>query len=416
MKVRFLIIALLVVTIGFLIIHTYFKITQAIQFNNQHQAIGTIMDIVNYGKEAKDNNFKSITAPKHYAYLDLDNFYFDLDLSPAPIYTPTLFMHNSTQLQNYLNQHPFVHGNFSLNIKPHLWLNIQARPNYSYLFINLSARVITTLFISILLFVAGLIFHRLYSTLTNLYAILEELRIPKPASIALEIFQGTTNLIHLLKSRVSDLMNTRVKILESVSHDLNTPLTRVYYRLHSLDQTKEVKACLKDIDETRLMIKQILDMSTFESQPHKAIELNSLTNIIIEEYISSGVNISHNLEHEHNIIMGSAIIIKRILYNLINNSIKFATQIDIALFRQQNNIVLRVSDNGPGIPKSLNKSLLFQAKYQADNQHEARIRAGHGLGLAVVYELVHQINGEIIIENKAPKGLTISIFLEPAKH
>ena len=206
-------------------------------------------------------------------------------------------------------------------------------------------------------------------------------------------------------------MNDRVKILESISHDLSTPLTRIQYRLQSITPTEEIKNSLVDLDEIHQMINEILKHAVPQTQAHELIDLHTLIEVIIENYIEQGIVINyHPNSNGHFIVKGSATIFKRILYNLLNNSIKFSDKIEVLLYQKAKMIHLVVADNGPGLPQTENAQQLFQAGYQAKNQHQARVRAGFGLGLAIVYELVHQTHGNIVIENNSPHGLKISII------
>ena len=130
-----------------------------------------------------------------------------------------------------------------------------------------------------------------------------------------------------------------------------------------------------------------------------------------QNYAEQGIVINYHPKSDgHLIVKGSTTIFKRILYNLLNNSIKFSDKIEVFLYQGAKMIHLVVSDNGPGLPQTENAQQLFQVGYQAKNQHQARVCAGFGLGLAIVYELVHQTHGNIVIENNSPHGLKISII------
>ena len=411
MRIRFTIFLVFIIAILVIVINGYLSISQDIKMNTHHPAWWAIMDIVEYGRKTDDKVFKAVIKKKHSATIDLGRFYFDLEVAAEPAYTPQLYLKDKAALQSYLDQHAIKDKSLSIFIKPNFWLNIQALPNYNYLLTSVGGHIALVLFLCILLWISGVVIYRLYATLKGVNNTLETLCVPVTKSVLAELFHGSYSLIHLLKNRIHDLMNTRVKILEAISHDLSSPLTRIQYRLESLDQTDETKSSLADLAETHQMINEILQRGVPHIQAHELIDLHTLTEVIVENYTEQGVVINYHSESSENLIVkGSATIFKRILYNLLNNSIKFADKIDVFLYQEAKMIHLVVADNGPGLPQAEDAQQLFQAGYQAKNQHQARVRAGFGLGLAIVYELVHQTQGNIVIENNMPRGLKVSIM------
>ncbi|WP_192484441.1 MULTISPECIES: sensor histidine kinase [Cysteiniphilum] len=415
MRFPLLIVSSFVLAIAILVSHTYLQVTQVVKINVHHRVVWTIMDIVNYGKTHEEGVFSNLMTKAHYANIYFDNFYFDLDISPKPLYEPELHVKTKDALQKYLDNHQVKNGNLSIYIKDNLWLNVQVRPNYSYMLFSIGGRIALSLFIILLLLISGLIVYRLYKSVRAAHNVLEELHIPKGKSVLKDVLNGSTSLAGLLRNRITDLMNTRIKTLEAISHDLKTPLTRIYYRLHTLGQSTEVVNSLKDIDEVNQMIKEILTVGSTTQQSFEAIELNSLTEVIVEEYQIQEINISYEGLDRNVIVTGSMLIFKRILYNLINNSNRFADKIMVKLTVVKDVVILSIQDNGLGIPEAEDPNALFRARYQADNQSEARVSAGFGLGLAIVYELVHQTNGIITIENIKPNGLSVAIRWKLAK-
>ena len=332
-------------------------------------------------------------------------------LGSFQVYTPQLYLKDKVDFQSYLDKHAVKDKNLSIFIKPNLWLNVQALPNYDYLLTSVGGHIALALFLCVLLWVSGIVIYRLYATLKDINSTLEVLCVPVTKSVLSELFHGSYSLIHLLKGRIYDFMNTRVKILESISHDLITPLTRIQYRLQSLKPTEEIESSLADLKETHQMINEILKHGVPYTQAHELIDIHTLIEVIVENYAEQGIVINYHPKSDgHLIVKGSTTIFKRILYNLLNNSIKFSDKIEVFLYQEAKMIHLVVSDNGPGLPQTENAQQLFQVGYQAKNQHQARVCAGFGLGLAIVYELVHQTHGNIVIENNSPHGLKISII------
>ncbi|WP_192482724.1 MULTISPECIES: sensor histidine kinase [Cysteiniphilum] len=112
----------------------------------------------------------------------------------------------------------------------------------------------------------------------------------------------------------------------------------------------------------------------------------------------------------HVSIYGSEDAFVRILYNVIGNALKFATDVTVCLQMDKSNIILSIEDNGPSVPDDMSLNELFRRRVQADNQDMSRTQQGSGLGLAIVYELVHQTGGDVTLKNLSPSGFGVYIL------
>lgn len=406
-SIFFLAILLAIVMVLF---YTYQQIKNDIQLQLNHRAIWGLMDIVEYGRTQPNDVFLKTMSKEHIKYINLDQHYLNFDISTLPDYTPLINAHSKTELLCYADQHDFTQD-FSLYIKPNLWLNVEIRPNYNYLLVSVSGHIVIMLFLCFTLFFSAFVIYRLLHNVKRTYAVADEIGIKPAQSVLMTMLDGSSDLFLMLEKRINDLINTRTQILSSISHDLKTPLTRINYRLQLLSTEGDLKQkCLKDTKEMKAMINDLVSMSRFEEAKKIPFDLDALIDTVVEGYIEQGVEISYQSPEAAIIIYGSEDVYIRILYNLIGNALKFATKIEVLLTRETNNIMtLSVTDNGPGVPDDLSLNELFRRRVQADNQQMSRTADGSGLGLAIVYELVHQTGGTVELKNLSPTGFGVFI-------
>ena len=157
---------------------------------------------------------------------------------------------------------------------------------------------------------------------------------------------------------------------------------------------KELPPAIKEIIHLHQLVSQIAD--TFKVQAlkqHAVIEVHSTDKEI-------------SLVSDKQWLSG-------IVYNLLENAIKYAdkahTQIDIFLSKNNNDIEIRVQDNGPGIPEEY-QSKIFEKFYRIPTGNVHTVK-GHGLGLAFVKRMIQELGGNISLMSEQGKGSIFSITL-----
>ena len=101
-------------------------------------------------------------------------------------------------------------------------------------------------------------------------------------------------------------------------------------------------------------------------------------------------------------------LIKRSINNLIDNSIKYANKIYIKLSKKNNNIVIYIDDNGPGIPKNEHENV-FKPFYRIDKSR-GDSKSSVGLGLSITSDIIKSHGGNILLEKSPINGLRVKIF------
>lgn len=180
----------------------------------------------------------------------------------------------------------------------------------------------------------------------------------------------------------------RKELIASISHDIRTPLTVIRAYAEGL------RDGVADTEET-------LDLSTVL---HDFIEENR------NSFKEKGLVLSAETA-EHVPIRGSRLLLNRIFMNLASNSAKYKTAGEGHLFlhleKGNNEAVLTVTDDGPGVPETSLRHL-FEAFYRTDKAR-SRTEDGSGLGMTIVQKAVRLMNGTVTAENVIPHGLCVEI-------
>ena len=101
--------------------------------------------------------------------------------------------------------------------------------------------------------------------------------------------------------------------------------------------------------------------------------------------------------------------IKRCINNLIDNAIKYGEKINIELNKNNNNLFIKIEDDGPGIPESEYNNV-FKPFYKID-KGRADSKSSVGLGLSIASDIIRSHGGNIVLEKSSMKGLGVKIFL-----
>ena len=196
-------------------------------------------------------------------------------------------------------------------------------------------------------------------------------------------------------------------MLSGISHDLRTPLTRMKLQLAFIKDKNLADKLSDDIDEMEKMLNEYLQFtSSTYLEKDEQFDLSELINKIIEKYDST--NVSSNLPPRI-YINGRKNLIKRCINNLIDNAIKYADKVNVALTKSNNNLFIKIDDNGPGIPKNEYDNV-FKPFYKID-KGRTESKSSVGLGLSIASDIVRSHGGNIKLEKSKMNGLSVKIFL-----
>ncbi|MDO7840700.1 ATP-binding protein [Sphingomonas immobilis] len=221
------------------------------------------------------------------------------------------------------------------------------------------------------------------------------------------------SLIHAfneMQDRIHDLLESRTQALASVSHDLRTPLARLQLRIDEVADDALREELVDDVAEMNDMITSLLAFYGGQADPEKPAltDLAVLTSTLVERCADRGFDATYRgPDHLEMTLRSSAI--RRAISNLIENALHYGGCAHVTLDKTATEIVLRVEDNGPGIPEDKLADVL--EPFTRLDDARARNTGGLGLGLAIVARVVGAEKGVLTLANRPEGGLRATITL-----
>ena len=233
----------------------------------------------------------------------------------------------------------------------------------------------------------------------------EEIEEFKPSGAA-EIRQAGYEFDKMRK-RILRHLNQRSEMLSGISHDLRTPLTRMKLQIAFIKDKELSNKLAEDINEMEKMLNEYLQFtSSSYLEKNEKFSLSELIEEIVNKY--DNTNISTNISSQIN-INGRKNLIKRCINNLIDNAIKYGDKVYIELIKNNNNLFIKIEDNGPGIPEKEYDNV-FKPFYKID-KGRADSKSSVGLGLSIASDIIRSHGGNIKLEKSSLNGLGVKIFL-----
>jgi len=210
-----------------------------------------------------------------------------------------------------------------------------------------------------------------------------------------------------MRKRIVRHLNQRSEMLSGISHDLRTPLTRMKLQIAFIKDKELSNKLAEDINEMEKMLNEYLQFtSSSYLEKDEQFNLSELINNSIEKY--NNKNITRDIT-EGIYLNGRKNLIQRCINNLIDNAIKYGDKVNIELNKNNNNLFIKIEDNGPGIPEN-EYSNVFKPFYKID-KGRADSKSSVGLGLSIASDIIRSHGGNIKLEKSLMNGLGVKIFL-----
>ena len=223
--------------------------------------------------------------------------------------------------------------------------------------------------------------------------------------------------------RLSDAFEIQRQFTANAAHELRTPLALMQVQLdlynsashpgNDADTLQTIKMVTEQNDKLNRMVKTLLDMSELQSVGRDdKIILDAIVEEVLADLEPLAVekNIKLIGKCEDATMIGSDILIYRMVYNLVENAIKYnhpLGQVTVTAYQRNKHVYLSVEDTGSGIPKEL-RERVFEPFFRVDKSRSREL-GGVGLGLALVREIVRVHDGSICIKSGKTGGTIFEV-------
>lgn len=213
-----------------------------------------------------------------------------------------------------------------------------------------------------------------------------------------------------MQGRIRDYLRERTRILAAISHDLQTPITRMRLRTEMIESAQLRDGMNADLDAMKSLVREGLDYARSLDGAEAAclIDIDGLLDTLRSEAEELGmpVAVAGRIGCPWR---GRVNALRRALWNLIDNGVKYGGRVDIEARHVGDRLEIDIADAGPGIPVT-ELERVFEPYYRLESSRD-RATGGSGLGLAIARNLLRAQGGDVHLANRPEGGLLARVTL-----
>ncbi len=275
----------------------------------------------------------------------------------------------------------------------------------------LSAILLFALCISLLAWLVARIATRPLRQLADAADSLDITRVgePLPEQGSSEV-RAATRAFNRMQRRIYEDVRERTGMLAAITHDLQTPLTRLRLRLEKLPDEALRNKLVGDMQAMQQMLQEGLELarSLDTGEATQLLDLDSLLDSLCSDAVETGQQVAY-LDRTAVRLKAHPLALRRALSNLLDNAVKYGRRAEVSLSRDARQCHIRIRDHGPGIPPDQLEQV-FTPFYRIEHSR-SRETGGTGLGLAIARNIVLRHNGELTLTNHPAGGLEAHVVL-----
>lgn len=238
-----------------------------------------------------------------------------------------------------------------------------------------------------------------------------DLRAPAlPESGPTEVTQAA-RAFNAMQRRIAGYMAERVEILASISHDLQTPITRMRLRTDLMDEGTDRDKFRQDLEAMQALVREgVAYARTLHgtAEPASRVDADALFEALAADYEDTGETVRLDGRIGRPIVTRPHAL-RRILVNLLDNALKYGSDVCLEVRPEGDRVVLAVVDAGPGIPDDQLQAVL--RPFHRVESSRNRDTGGTGLGLAIAHQLATAMGAGLELRNRPEGGLEARLTL-----
>ncbi|MCS3838304.1 signal transduction histidine kinase [Pseudomonas sp. JAI111] len=228
---------------------------------------------------------------------------------------------------------------------------------------------------------------------------------------------GPTEVAHAaiafnsMQARIAAYLKERMQLLAAISHDLQTPITRMKLRAEFMDDSSEKDKLWNDLGEMEHLVREGVAYARSvhgATEESRRTDLDSFLDSLVFDYQDMGKDVQLNGKSGA-VIDTRPHALRRVLVNLTDNALKFAGAAELWVETKNGNLSVKVMDRGPGIAKE-ELAHVMEPFYRVENSRN-RSTGGTGLGLAIAQQLALAIGGSLTLSQREGGGLCAELKL-----
>ncbi len=199
-------------------------------------------------------------------------------------------------------------------------------------------------------------------------------------------------------------------MLAAITHDLQTPLTRLRLRLEKVEDPALRAKLIEDLGGTQMLVREGLDLarSMDSTEPMQLLDIDSLLDSACADAGDAGQDVA--CEGRIRVSLAAQPrALRRCLTNLLDNAVKYGRQARVTLSQEQDRVVIRIRDSGAGIPAD-QLDAVFDPFFRLETSR-SRDTGGTGLGLTIARNIAENHGGSLTLANHPEGGLEATIRL-----
>ncbi len=228
-------------------------------------------------------------------------------------------------------------------------------------------------------------------------------RPPLPLSGPVEVVQAATAL-NTMQRQLQQHLSERTHMLAAITHDLQTPLTRMRLRLERVPEEELRQRLVDDLNHMKALIDEGLELarSADTSEPLADVDLDSLLESVVEDAVDAGGD-ARLAQRCGTVLRLRPLAAQRMVANLVDNAVKYGGGATVSAAREQGRLVVSVRDRGPGLPAEM-LSRVFEPFFRVEGSR-SRTTGGVGLGLTIARMLAERNGATLQLRNHPDGGL-----------